>query len=143
MGGKIDAACETVSERYAAAHEKLNEAANQGAVRSTTGRTRRVALRSRPEPTAQFMAEETQQTIKRLLEEQPILMAALGAALGAAVDAALPLSRQEKSPGRCRGKRVRAGCDALSSAAGVSARRSRTPIWAPRSAHSPTRWCKA
>jgi hypothetical protein len=42
------------------------------------------------------MAEETQQSIKHLLEEQPILMAALSAALGAAIGAALPLSRQEK-----------------------------------------------
>ena len=66
------------------------------------------------------MADETSQSIKRLLEEQPILMAALGAALGAAVGAALPLSRQEKELlGGVGASAVGAGRDALSSAAGV------------------------
>jgi len=66
------------------------------------------------------MADETTQSLKRLLEEQPILMAALGAALGAAVGAALPLSRQEKELlGSVGATAVGAGRDALSTAAGV------------------------
>ena len=66
------------------------------------------------------MAEETRQSVTRLLEEQPILMAALSAALGAALGAALPLSRQEKEMlGNVGATAVGAGRDALSSAAGV------------------------
>lgn len=62
------------------------------------------------------MAEETTQSLKHLLEEQPILMAALCAALGAAP----PLSRQEKDLlGGVGASAVGAGRDALSSAAGV------------------------
>lgn len=45
---------------------------------------------------ARSMAGDARQSIARLIDEQPILMAALGAALGAAVGAALPLSQAEK-----------------------------------------------
>ena len=60
------------------------------------------------------MAEETRRSIQHLLEEQPILIAALGAAVGAA----LPLSRQEKELlGGVGASAVEAGREALSSAA--------------------------
>jgi len=69
---------------------------------------------------AMSIADETRQSVTRLLEEQPILMAALSAALGAALGAALPLSRQEKDMlGGVGATAVGAGRDALASATGV------------------------
>ena len=119
VGGEVEAAGETVSERYAAMRDKMQEPPIRAVVRCTTGRTR-PELAQEARNKAQSMADETTQSIKRLLEEQPILMAALGAALGAAVGAALPLSRQEKELLSGVGATaVGAGRDALSSAAGV------------------------
>ena len=120
MGGEVEAAGETVSERYATAREKMHEAADEG--RRTLHDRQDQASRPRAGGPNEgpSMAEETRQSIKRLLEEQPILMAALGAALGAVVGAALPLSRQEKELlGRVGASAVGAGRDALSSAASV------------------------
>jgi hypothetical protein len=69
---------------------------------------------------AQTMAQEARQSIARLIEEQPILMAALGAALGAAVGAALPLSQAEKDLiGATGAKAIGAGREALAGAADV------------------------
>jgi hypothetical protein len=69
---------------------------------------------------ARSMAEDARQSIARLIDEQPILMAALGAALGAAVGAALPLSQAEKDLlGETGAKAVGAGREALSGAANV------------------------
>jgi len=66
------------------------------------------------------MAEDASQSIARLIEEQPILMAALGAALGAAVGAALPLSQAEKDLlGETAAKALGAGREALSGAANL------------------------
>jgi hypothetical protein len=68
---------------------------------------------------ARSMAEDARQSIARLIDEQPILMAALGAA-GAAVGAALPLSQAEKDLlGETGAKAVGAGREALSGAANV------------------------
>jgi hypothetical protein len=69
---------------------------------------------------ARLMAEDARQSIARLIDEQPILMAALGAALGAAVGAALPLSQAEKDLlGKTGAKAIGAGREALSGAATV------------------------
>jgi hypothetical protein len=69
---------------------------------------------------AQTLAQDARQSIARLIEEQPILMAALGAALGAAVGAALPLSHAEKDLlGETGAKALGAGREALSGAANV------------------------
>jgi hypothetical protein len=69
---------------------------------------------------AQTMAQQARQSFARLIEEQPILMAALGAALGAAVGAALPLSQAEKDlMGETGAKAIGAGREALSNAADV------------------------
>jgi hypothetical protein len=69
---------------------------------------------------ARSMAEDARQSIARLVDEQPILMAALGAALGAAVGAALPLSQAEKDLlGETGAKAIGAGREALSGAANV------------------------
>jgi hypothetical protein len=69
---------------------------------------------------AQTVAQQTRQSFARLIEEQPILMAALGAALGAAVGAALPLSQAEKDLiGETGAKAIGVGREALSNAADV------------------------
>jgi hypothetical protein len=69
---------------------------------------------------AQTVAHQARQSFARLIEEQPILMAALGAALGAAVGAALPLSQAEKDlMGETGAKAIGVGREALSNAADV------------------------
>jgi hypothetical protein len=69
---------------------------------------------------AQTVAQQARQSFARLIEEQPILMAALGAALGAAVGAALPLSQAEKDLiGETGAKAIGVGREALSNAAAV------------------------
>lgn len=120
VSGDVEAAGDTVSGRYAEMRDKVHEAADQGrrTLHDRQDQAQHLAQEARNK--AQSMAEETTQSIKHLLEEQPILMAALSAALGAAVGAALPLSRQEKELlGGVGASAVGAGRDALSSAAGV------------------------
>jgi hypothetical protein len=69
---------------------------------------------------AQTVAQQARQSFARLIEEQPILMAALGAALGAAVGAALPLSQAEKDlMGETGAKAIGVGRETLSNAADV------------------------
>jgi hypothetical protein len=69
---------------------------------------------------AQTVAQQARQSFARLIEEQPILMAALGAALGAAVGAALPLSQAEKDLiGETGAKAIDIGRGALANAADV------------------------
>ena len=76
---------------------------------------------------AQTVAQQARQSFARLLEEQPILMAALGAALGAAVGAALPLSQAEKDlMGETGAKAIGVGREALSNAADVVRREAST-----------------
>jgi hypothetical protein len=114
--GGVDAA----GERYAEVRDRVHEAADQGrrTLHDRQDQARDLAQQARDK--AQSMADDTTQSLKRLLDEQPILMAALGAALGAAVGAALPLSRQEQDLlGGVGASAVGAGREALSSAAGV------------------------
>jgi hypothetical protein len=69
---------------------------------------------------AQTVAQQARHSFVRLIEEQPILMAALGAALGAAVGAALPLSQAEKDlMGETGATAIGVGREALSNAADV------------------------
>jgi hypothetical protein len=120
VSGEVDAAGEAASERYAAARDKMHEAADQGRRTLHDRQDQAHDLAQEAQNKARSLADETSQSIKHLLEEQPILMAALGAALGAAVGAALPLSRQEKDLlGGVGASAVGAGREALSSAAGV------------------------
>jgi hypothetical protein len=120
VGGEVESAGDAVSGRYAEMREKVQDAADQGRRTLHDRQDQAYALAQEARSKAQSMAEETTQSLKHLLEEQPILMAALGAALGAAVGAALPLSRQEKELfGGVGATAVGAGRDALSSAAGV------------------------
>ncbi|HLM15966.1 MAG TPA: hypothetical protein VK362_26420 [Reyranella sp.] len=120
VSGEVEAAGEAASERYAAVRDKMHEAADQGRRTLHDRQDRAHDLAQEAQTKARSLADETSQSIKHLLEEQPILMAALGAALGAAVGAALPLSRQEKDLlGGVGASAVGAGREALSSAAGV------------------------
>jgi len=120
VSGEVEAAGDSVSGRYADVRDKMHEAADQGRRTLHDRQDQAYALAQEARSKAQTVAEQTTQSIKHLLEEQPILMAALGAALGAAVGAALPLSRQEKELlGGVGASAVGAGRDALSSAAGV------------------------
>jgi hypothetical protein len=120
VSGEVDAAGEAASEGYAAVRDKMHEAADQGRRTLHDRQDQAHHLAQEAQTKARSLADETSQSIKRLLEEQPILMAALGAALGAAVGAALPLSRQEKDLlGGVGASAVGAGREALSSAAGV------------------------
>ena len=120
VGGEVEAAGDAASERYATARDKMHEAADQGRRTLHDRQDQAYELAQQARTKAQSMAEDTTQSIKHLLEEQPILMAALSAALGAALGAALPLSRQEKDLLSGVGaSAVGAGRDALSSAAGV------------------------
>jgi ElaB/YqjD/DUF883 family membrane-anchored ribosome-binding protein len=120
VSGEVDAAGEAASERYAAVRDKMHEAADQGRRTLHDRQDQAHDLAQEAQNKARSLADETSQSIKHLLEEQPILMAALGAALGAAVGAALPLSRQEKDLlGGVGASAVGAGREALSSAAGV------------------------
>jgi hypothetical protein len=120
VSGEVDAAGEAASERYTAVRDKMHEAADQGRRTLHDRQDQAHDLAQEAQNKARSLADETSQSIKHLLEEQPILMAALGAALGAAVGAALPLSRQEKDLlGGVGASAVGAGREALSSAAGV------------------------
>ena len=93
---------------------------------------------------AQTVAQQARQSFARLIEEQPILMAALGAALGAAVGAALPLSQAEKDLiGETGAKAIDIGREAPSPTPPTSfARKLHLPTLAPRWASSPTRSCR-
>ena len=120
VSGEVDAAGDAASERYAAVRDKMHEAADQRRRTLHDRQDQAHDLAQEAQTKARSLADETSQSIRHLLEEQPILMAALGAALGAAVGAALPLSRQEKDLlGGVGASAVGAGREALSSAAGV------------------------
>jgi hypothetical protein len=69
---------------------------------------------------ARAMAADARASVGRLIEEQPILVAALGAALGAAVGALLPLSQAEKDVlSGPAARTIDAGRNAVSDAADV------------------------
>jgi ElaB/YqjD/DUF883 family membrane-anchored ribosome-binding protein len=69
---------------------------------------------------AERLASDTKQAMTRLLEEQPILVAAIGTAIGALFGAALPVSQAERSVlGKVGAEAVGAGRDALDKAKDV------------------------
>jgi hypothetical protein len=120
VSGEVEAAGEAASERYATVRDKMHEAADQGRRTLHDRQDQAHDLAQEARTKARSLADDTSQSLKHLLEEQPILMAALSAALGAAIGAALPLSRQEKDLLAGVGaSAVGAGRDALSTAAGV------------------------
>ena len=69
------------------------------------------------EQDATRLAADTKQAMSRLLEEQPILVAAIGTALGAIFGAALPASRAERNVlGRMGAEAIDKGRDVLETA---------------------------
>jgi hypothetical protein len=120
VSGRAEAAGEAAGDRYAAVRDRMHDAADQARRALHDGQDQAHGLAREARDKAQSMADETSQSLKRLLEEQPILMAALGAALGAAVGTALPLSRQEKDLlGGFGESALGLGREALSNAASV------------------------
>jgi hypothetical protein len=114
--GGVEAAKETLD----AATDRLQSGVDQGQEAFEARRRQAGEMADELSGQARTMAEDARQSIARLIEEQPILMAALGAALGAAVGAALPLSQAEKDLlGETAAKALGAGREALSGAANV------------------------
>jgi hypothetical protein len=114
--GGVEAAKETLN----AATDRLQSGVDQGKEALDARRRQAGEMGDELSGQARTMAEDASQSIARLIEEQPILMAALGAALGAAVGAALPLSQAEKDLlGETAAKALGAGREALSGAANV------------------------
>jgi hypothetical protein len=120
VSGGVGQATDAVADRYAATRDKAQDAIDQGRRALHEGEDQAIGLARDAQGKAMALAEDTRQSVARLISEQPILVAALGAALGAAIGAALPLSRQEKDMLSGVGaKAVGMGREALSGAAGV------------------------
>jgi len=118
VAGVVDNARQTATEGLAAAKDKVDATMDAGRRELNDRQDQAGTLAGEARQKAETLADEARQSISRLLEEQPILMAALGAALGAAVGAALPVTRTEKDLiGPIGAKAVGAGRDALAGAA--------------------------
>ena len=120
VAGTVDQARASAAEGYATAKDKMQATVDSGRRELHDRQDQAGTLAGEVEQKARTMAEEARQSVSRLLEEQPILMAALGAALGAAVGAALPITQAEKDLiGPTGAKAIGAGREALASAADV------------------------
>jgi len=120
VSGVIDPARQGAADGYAAAKDTVDATVDAGKRELHDRQDQAGALAGDVRQKAESMVDDVRQSISRLLEEQPILMAALGAALGAAVGAALPITQTEKDLiGPAGAKAVGAGREALASAAGI------------------------
>jgi hypothetical protein len=120
VGDKVTQLRERVGGGIAEARETVGDAVDQGRRGLHDRQDQARDLAHDAQEKVVTMAAQTRQSVARLIEEQPILMAALGAALGAAVGAALPLSQTEKDLlGEAGVKALGAGREALSGAANV------------------------
>jgi hypothetical protein len=120
VAGTVDQAGHTAADIYASAKDKLESTIETGRPELRDRQYEADALAGEAEQRARTMAQDARQSIAHLLEEQPILMAALGAALGAAVGAALPITQAEKDLiGSAGAKALGAGREALGGAADV------------------------
>jgi hypothetical protein len=110
----------SAADSMASAKDRLQSGLDSGKAELDARRQQAGQLADDLTSQAQTMAQQARQSFARLLEEQPILMAALGAALGAAVGAAVPLSQAEKDViGSTGAKAIEAGRGALANAADV------------------------
>ena len=110
----------TAVDSMASVKDKLQSGLDSGKAEFDARRQQAGELADDVTDQAQTMAQQARQSFARLIEEQPILMAALGAALGAAVGAALPLSQSEKDlMGSTGAKAIDLGRGALANAADV------------------------
>ena len=127
MAGTVDQARQTAADTYASAKDKLQSTVEIGRRELNDRQYQAGVMAGEAEQRALTMAQDARQSIARLLEEQPIFMAALGAALGAAVGAALPVTKAEKDLiGSAGAKALGAGREALAGAADVVGREAAT-----------------
>jgi hypothetical protein len=127
MAGTVDQARHTAADTYASAKDKLQSTVEIGRRELNDRQYQAGVMAGEAEQRALTMAQDARQSIARLLEEQPILMAALGAALGAAVGAAFPVTKAEKDLiGSAGAMALGAGREALAGAADVVGREAAT-----------------
>ncbi|HMK01268.1 MAG TPA: hypothetical protein VK552_18275 [Reyranella sp.] len=120
VAGTAVSAHQTAVDSMASVKDKLQSGLDSGKAEFDARREQAGELADDVTDQAQTMAQQARQSFARLIEEQPILMAALGAALGAAVGAALPLSQSEKDlMGSTGAKAIDLGRGALANAADV------------------------
>ena len=111
---------QTAADGMAAVKDRLQSGLDSGKTEVDARRQQAGELADSLTGQAQTVAQQARQSFARLIEEQPILMAALGAALGAAVGAALPLSQSEKDlMGSTGAKAIDLGRGALANATDV------------------------
>jgi phage-related protein len=111
---------QTAVDSMASVKDRLQSGLDSGKAEFDARRQQASELADNVTGQAQTVAQQARQSFARLIEEQPILMAALGAALGAAVGAALPLSQAEKDlMGETGARAIGVGREALSNAADV------------------------
>jgi hypothetical protein len=120
VAGSAVSAHHTAVDSMASVKDRLQSGLDSGKAELDARRQQAGELADDLTGQAQTVAQQARQSFARLIEEQPILMAALGAALGAAVGAALPLSQAEKDlMGETGAKAIGVGREALSDAADV------------------------
>jgi len=120
VAGTAVSAHQTAADSMASVKDKLQSGVDSGKAEFDARRQQAGELADDLSGQAQTMAQEARQSFARLIEEQPILMAALGAALGAAVGAAVPLSQAEKDLiGSTGAKAIDIGRGALTNVADV------------------------
>jgi phage-related protein len=120
VAGTAVSAHQTVVDSMASVKDRLQSGLDSGKAELDARRQQAGELADDVTDQAQTVAQQARQSFARLIEEQPILMAALGAALGAAVGAALPLSQSEKDlMGSTGAKAIDIGRGALANAADV------------------------
>jgi phage-related protein len=120
VAGTAVSAHQTAVDSMASVKDRLQSGLDSGKAEFDARRRQAGELADDVTDQAQTMAQQARQSFARLIEEQPILMAALGAALGAAVGAALPLSQSEKDlMGSTGAKAIDLGRGALANAADV------------------------
>ncbi|HTB38718.1 MAG TPA: hypothetical protein VK777_16600 [Reyranella sp.] len=120
VAGTAVSAHQTAVDGMASVKDRLQSGVDSGKSELDARRQQATELAHNLTDQAQTAAQQTRQSFGRLIEEQPILMAALGAALGAAVGAAFPLSQSEKDlMGSTGAKAIDIGRGALANAADV------------------------
>ena len=122
VGDTVERTQQQVSEGYDTMKDSLDSRLDesQRGLRDTMRDTKETAARmtGAAQEKAASLASQARHSFSQLLDEQPILMAAIGAAVGAAIGAALPLSRTEKDMiGTAGARAVGMGREAVESAA--------------------------
>jgi len=120
VAGTAVSAHQTAVDGMASVKDRLQSSLDSGKAEFDARRQQAGELADDLTDQAQTVAQQAQQSFARLIEEQPILMAALGAALGAAIGAVLPITPSEKDlMGPTGAKAIDIGRGALANAADV------------------------